>query len=412
MPIQKCEINGKSGYKWGSQGKCYPGTEGRKKAEAQAKAAYTSGYKGDSVLFTDTAQLKATIDETSGFLTSPVTLARTGVQEYFGFELGLMDGEDALKKFGVFRPAEEVFHKDSIASYINLVITDDHPGGFVTVENVKDLQVGTVSHVSANVGTLEGIATITNKDQIDKSKDGKIEVSVGYSNDLKEEAGVFDGLSYQYKQTKIRANHLAIVDKGRCGNACKLTLDKQQKEEVNMEKVTIDGIEFDVEDKQLVQAIKKMQATHDQEKEAAKKKEEMDQEEKEELKKKADKAKATKDALEKSTLSDEAISKLVSDRATLIADARMILGDKFPTCDNCPVEIKTAVVEYVIPDMDLTDKSDEYLNAAYDMALAKAKKTSKNLNQLGDELANKDKLIIDRDAPRLKYMKDHLGLVG
>lgn len=38
MPIRKV----KGGYQWGSSGKIYPT---RKQAEAQAKAAYASGYK-------------------------------------------------------------------------------------------------------------------------------------------------------------------------------------------------------------------------------------------------------------------------------------------------------------------------------------------------------------------------------
>jgi hypothetical protein len=43
MPIQKCKLkNGKSGWKWGSKGKCYPN---KKQAEKQASAAYASGYK-------------------------------------------------------------------------------------------------------------------------------------------------------------------------------------------------------------------------------------------------------------------------------------------------------------------------------------------------------------------------------
>lgn len=46
MPIKKCTINGKSGYKWGDHGKCYVGEEGKKKAGEQAKAAYANGYTG------------------------------------------------------------------------------------------------------------------------------------------------------------------------------------------------------------------------------------------------------------------------------------------------------------------------------------------------------------------------------
>ena len=38
MPIKECQINGKSGWKWGDAGKCYPGDTGKKKAIAQGIA--------------------------------------------------------------------------------------------------------------------------------------------------------------------------------------------------------------------------------------------------------------------------------------------------------------------------------------------------------------------------------------
>lgn len=45
MPIHKVIKNGKTGYQWGKHGKVYYGSGAKKKAEAQAKAAYSHGYK-------------------------------------------------------------------------------------------------------------------------------------------------------------------------------------------------------------------------------------------------------------------------------------------------------------------------------------------------------------------------------
>lgn len=39
MPIHKCKIDGKSGWKWGKTGKCYTGPDAKQKAIAQAIAA-------------------------------------------------------------------------------------------------------------------------------------------------------------------------------------------------------------------------------------------------------------------------------------------------------------------------------------------------------------------------------------
>lgn len=37
MPVKSCKIDGKSGYKWGDQGKCYPYEEGNEGQRRKAK---------------------------------------------------------------------------------------------------------------------------------------------------------------------------------------------------------------------------------------------------------------------------------------------------------------------------------------------------------------------------------------
>ena len=52
-----------------------------------------------------------------GYRIVPSNLARTGVQEYRAFELGLdADGIDPMKVIRLHRPAEEVFNPASMAS--------------------------------------------------------------------------------------------------------------------------------------------------------------------------------------------------------------------------------------------------------------------------------------------------------
>lgn len=350
-------------------------------------------------------KFKATIDEVSGFLTAPVVLARVGVQHYYGYELGLT-GDESTKKFGVYRSPEEVFSKNSVDTFINLVATDDHPLIPVTVDNVKDLQVGTVSGVKAsdNKETLEGLLTITDKESIKKSKDGKVEVSVGYSNTLIEKKGTYNGVDYDFAQTEIEANHLAIVDAGRCGAACKITIDK--KKESPVKKVTIDGIDYEVENDQLAQAIQNQQVAHDAEVGKLEKEKEKMDEEKEEMKKAKEKAEGEKAAMKKDALTGDALSSLVNDRAILIVDARSILGDKMPKCTDCPQEIKMAVIDHVYPDMDLADKGDEYVTGIYDMAIAKSKTTKTNFENLQkDFLKDDDGKEITRDSARDGYLK-------
>ncbi len=350
---------------------------------------------------------KATFDETSGFLTAPVTLSRIGVQEYFGFELD--SGLEPSKKYGVFRSPHEVFDKDSVKTFINLVGTDDHPSVPVTLSNVKDLQVGSVSGVegSADGKTLEGVLTLTDAVAIQKVRDGKAEVSVGYAHELVAEKGTFEGIDYDFVQKNIKANHLAIVDAGRCGSACKITIDRK---ESPVEKVTIDGIEYEVDSPQLAQAIRKQQSTFDADKEELEKKAGKADEEKEEMKKEKDKAEAAKDSLAadaKSKYSDDAISKMVTDKALLLESARGILGDKMPECTSCDKEIKAAVVDSV-NGIDVSGKSDDYIDAAYDMAIAKHKEASDSVGKLNKDFGKDNKTTTRGDA-QAKYVSDHLN---
>lgn len=368
-----------------------------KNAWAICQASQKDGYISDKSI-----NIKASIDDTTGFLTAPVVLARTGIQHYYGFELGLTD-EKSMERIGVLRHPDEVLNIDSVASFVNLIATDDHPSTLVTTENVKNLQVGTVSGVDGNHkdGVLEGILTITDKDIIKKIKDGKVEVSVGYTSDVVESSGVYNGESYDFMQTNIRANHLAIVNAGRCGSACKITIDHKNKEKTMI--VILNDIEYDVSDNQLAQAIKAnnermAKILDEKEKEMSEKEKEL-----EEAKKDKDKAEATADALKKEKLSDEDLNKLVNDRAEIISNGKRILGDKMPECNNCPKEIKSAVIDKVMGEIDLSGKSDDYITAMYDMAVVKFDSVKKELDDSGEKFFNKDGKEMTRDSVRREH---------
>lgn len=46
MPVKRCSKNGKSGYKWGDEGKCYTGSGAKKKAIEQGRAIEANKSKG------------------------------------------------------------------------------------------------------------------------------------------------------------------------------------------------------------------------------------------------------------------------------------------------------------------------------------------------------------------------------
>ena len=78
-----------------------------------------------------------------------VPVARTGTQEYLPEELGL-PGRGKL--IPVYRPEEEVFSPETIASFEGMPVTNDHPPGGVDSGNIRSLQKGHAHNVRRGHG--------------------------------------------------------------------------------------------------------------------------------------------------------------------------------------------------------------------------------------------------------------------
>ena len=140
-----------------------------------------------------------------------VPVARTGTQEYMPEELGIGYGDSPVD---VFRPEEEVFSPETIASFEGMPVTNNHPPDGVTIENIRALQKGHAHNVRRGSGEESDLLLadliITDEGLIEAILGGKREISCGYTYELHEENG-------QYIQRKIRGNHVAVVDAGRAG---------------------------------------------------------------------------------------------------------------------------------------------------------------------------------------------------
>lgn len=224
-----------------------------------------------------TQRFKYEVCPDSGFLKAIGVCARSGIQEYFGYEIGL-SGEDANKVFNVYRSEDEVVA--SLSSYNGAIVTDDHPDGLATVKDSKDLSKGNVSE--AYGFTKDGLyyivakMTITDEGLIQKVLSGKKELSAGYTREIKQESGKFGDDSYEYIQTDIKTNHVAVVEEGRCGDTCKLNLDKKV---VKMDgiKIQMDGKTVTMDTAEAVRYMGELKTQRDEAKaETEKVKEELD----------------------------------------------------------------------------------------------------------------------------------------
>lgn len=185
---------------------------------------------------------------TEGYLkASQARLARTGIQIYRAYELGL-EGRPAMDEVKIYRPPEEVFNPDSLASFNGKPVTNDHPTEFVTANNWRDLSIGVILAPAKDGDFMRADLLITDPAAIKDIVDGKRELSNGYSCVYDWTKGVApNGEAYDGIQRQIVGNHVALVDRARCGSACTIT-DSAKTEENNMttRKVTVNGVPLEL----------------------------------------------------------------------------------------------------------------------------------------------------------------------
>ena len=363
------------------------------------------------------------IDPQTGFLHSRVAICRSGIQEYLGRELGII-GDAALKMFNVLRHPDDVTSEESLATYKNLVVTDNHPSeGWVNIDNIKEYQRGQLSETEIDNTQDEvhvfGVMTITDADLIEKAMNGKVEVSLGYARELIAEDGIYNGIPYQYKYTNIIANHLSVVDRGRCGPSCAIVkdeknviiLDEEQKAEGVLVKIMINGVEFEVSE-EVAKAIEAERAAKNKEtedmEEGMEKKVEVAETANDKLTAKVDDLQAKLNATNDSKMSDVDLNKMVAKRASLVSFAMGIIGDAMPDATD-PMAIKKAVVEKHF-NISVDGKSDAYIGARFEMVQEDQTSHDASVKKLADDIKKEkdDKQVTNDkvvDDAREAYLK-------
>ncbi|OBR70619.1 hypothetical protein A7D35_20370 [Xanthomonas arboricola] len=176
-------------------------------------------------IFTDRITVGAARRTADGYLVADAKVARTGVQEYMGHELGRPD----LPVVRVYRPADEVFSDATLRSFAHRPMTLEHPRqGQVDASNWKQLAIGhTGSEVVRDGDFVRVPLVLMDSAAITAYESGKRELSMGYSAEIHFEAGTApDGQHYDAVQRKIANNHCALTDTARGGR--ELHIDSAQ----------------------------------------------------------------------------------------------------------------------------------------------------------------------------------------
>lgn len=147
-----------------------------------------------------------------------VPIARIGTLMYADGEVPVSADNTGL--ILIQRGEDVLFDPITIASAESKPITDNHPDDWVNPDNWKELSKGIGKDVRRGEGAdadfLMADLLVMDKPTIQAVLDGKVEISLGYDADYIE---VSKGKGLQ---SNIRVNHIALVDKGRCGSRCSI----------------------------------------------------------------------------------------------------------------------------------------------------------------------------------------------
>lgn len=314
---------------------------------------------------------KARITE-DGYIVDKPILTRSGIFEY---------REPNGKVRREYRPPEEVFHADHLASLRGKPVTDGHPGR-VHAGNTDAIVGAILGEGIREDNNLLGEVVIHAPKKLGERK----ELSLGYSVELDETPGEIDGQRYDAVQRNLRVNHLAVVHRGRAGNA-RLRLDHDDAAETS---ITVEDIK-DMPTDNPASNVKLVSVRLDSG---------MEYQAQPEValalktatdgaataKARADAVEAERDALkaEVAASKEAHAAALVQARADAVeaVKARLVLEAEATkhevtfTQDMDDRKIKEAIAEKLSPNTFKFDgKDDNYVSAAFDLAIVKAAET-------------------------------------
>ena len=331
---------------------------------------------------------KREIDENGFWTISDNPIARVGVMLYGKNELPYFEGCEELPEDAVLKvlKSEEGFSQEYLDSLKGKPILVEHE--WLSEEN-KDLsETFTAGSIGDDVYLKNGIVYaniyINSKKAQEIINEGCQELSVGSTTQVFPQNGTYEGEGYDYVMKHQIANHVSIVENGRCGSSVKVldtgektmakkekmldklinmlktgTMDEEKKteDESDLEAIEsrLDGFE---EKDVIISLIKEMikKTEHIVEDEEEKIEDEEDEEEKEEKKTEDEEAfseaqmRAIEAIIEKvlASTNDELEKKVMDSMQSAVVDGNRLRGALAPHIGAVPQEYVTvnSIVEY------------------------------------------------------------------
>lgn len=326
-----------------------------------------------------------------GYIRANAVVTRTGVFFY-------QNPDGTIRK--ELRHPEDVWDADSIDSMQLIPITNNHPPEkLVTAQNAKRLAIGyTGESVKREDPYVLANLVITDEDGVNSvMKHGRKELSLGYTVDLDETPGTYEGEEYDARQRNIRYNHLAIVDRARAGNEARIALDSQDAVEILNEVVNMSQKKIKIDNKEVMVDESTADYIARLEEDRRNLKDELDrvQSELKMIDDKLAKAEGERDASKDMLLKAEekvretnhdsaSFRKAVSDRIKLykVAECNLDSSDMTKLDSLSDLEIKKLIIQSCRKSINLDGKPHAYLDAMFDTILDEQARKSVNTDNV------------------------------
>ena len=158
------------------------------------------------------------VDDNGWWIIKDNPLSKVGIYPYLGKQI-----DDSLKPdkiYRVYRPAEELLNKETVKSFNLVPLINDHEmlGKDFKPAEKKGIDGIIYNPRVAHENMLIGNIKIYSERMMKDIKNGKKELSMGYTCTYDLTPGDWDGQPYDVVQRNLRGNHVALVDKGRMGS--------------------------------------------------------------------------------------------------------------------------------------------------------------------------------------------------
>ena len=311
-------------------------------------------------------------DPETGILRGRAVLAKEGVYQY---------ADGAGNRWAEYVPTSTLTDAGWLDSLRMAPVTLNHPQQMVTADNARSLAVGAIGDSILKLGDrIASPITVWDRGAVAAATTTHGEISLGYMATVEDRAGEWNGQKYDRVQVARRANHVALVDRGRHGPEVALHADAARMDGAAIPADTTAKEEpMSDEDKARLDAAEAAMTTEKDRADAAEAKIA-------EATARADRAEAERDAAkaEVEQIRADAMAQARA-RVALETAARSVLGATY----NCDGKTDRDLRVDALGKLGVTagtDKSDDYILARFDAALEAAAQNNSASRVIADAM--------------------------